>query len=97
LFGFIFQETEKSALVERLQDQAASSTFAGLQEKYGSGTKAELMAIKELKGKNLNQQQINKYYSYLSRNGNNINTASGIVAGLPNGDKKFSCEYIGVK
>ncbi len=67
-----------------------------LQEQYGPGAKAELMAIQVLKKKNLTQQQLNKYYSYLSRNGNIIST-SKIVAGLPNGDAKFSCEYIGIK
>ena len=67
-----------------------------LESKYGPGAKGELMAIQILKQKNLMSQQLNKYYLYLSRNGNSINTDK-IVAGLPNGDKKFSCEYIGVK
>ena len=67
-----------------------------LQEQYGSGAEAELMAVQVLKKKNLTQQQLNKYYSYLSRNGDIIST-SEIVAGLPNGNKKFSCEYIEIR
>jgi len=67
-----------------------------LQEQYGPGAEAELMAVQVLKKKNLTQQQLNKYYSYLSRNGDTIST-SKIVAGLPNGDEKFSCEYIGIR
>lgn len=77
-------------------DNRLVAVYHCLQEEYGLGAKAELMAIKTLKEKNLTSQQLNKYYLYLSRNGDNINT-SRIVAGLPNGDKKFSCEYIGIK
>jgi len=88
--------TSPNPTEENFENQLVA-VYHCLQEKYGSGSKAELMAIKKLKEKNLTQQQLNKYYLYLSRNGNTINTSNGIVAGLPNGYKKFSCEYIGVK
>ncbi len=67
-----------------------------LELKYGSGTKGEQMAIQILKQKKLTDQQISKYYSYHASKGRNINPQA-MVAGLPNGDKNLSCEYINVK
>lgn len=67
-----------------------------LERKYGPGAEGEQRAIQVLKQKNLTTEQLNKYYQYLSRNGDSVNTRQ-IVAGLPNGDKKLSCEYINAK
>jgi len=63
------------------------------EQEYGPGAKGEQMATKALTRKNLTEQQLGKYYIYLSSKGRNVNT-NMIVAGLPNGDKNFSCEYI---
>jgi len=64
-----------------------------LEMKYGPGAKGEGMAIQILVQKNLNQEQLNKYYVYLSSKGRNVNTEK-IVAGLPAGDKSLSCKDI---
>lgn len=64
-----------------------------LEIEYGPGAKGELMAVQILSQKNLNQDELNKYYSYLASKGRNVNTER-IVAALPNGDKSLSCEDI---
>ncbi len=64
-----------------------------LDEKYGPGAKGEIMATQILAKKKLSQEQLNKYYSYLSSKGRNVNTKR-IVAGLPAGDKSLSCKDI---
>ncbi len=55
--------------------------------------KGEQMAIKTLVQKNLNQEELSKYYKYLSSKGRNVNKER-IVAGLPAGDKSLSCDDI---
>jgi len=67
-----------------------------LEKKFGPGATGELKATQILRQKNLTSQQLDKYYSYHESNGRNINPGI-IVAGLPNGDKRLSCEYINVK
>lgn len=66
-----------------------------LGEKYGPGADGESRAIYVLKQKNLTPEQLAKYYSYHASKGRNINPRA-LVAGLPGGDKKLSCEYINV-
>lgn len=63
------------------------------ESKYGPGTKGELMAVQVLTQKNLNKEELQKYYDYLASKGRNVNT-SRIVAGLPNGDKSLSCDNL---
>lgn len=67
-----------------------------LDEKFGPGATGELKAIQILKQKNLTAQQLEKYYLYHSSKGRNF-TPGHITAGLPGGDKDFSCKYINVK
>lgn len=67
-----------------------------LDKKFGPGATGELKAIQILKQKNLTAQQLEKYYLYHSSKGRNF-TPGHITAGLPGGDKNFSCEYINVK
>lgn len=67
-----------------------------LEKKFGPGATGELKANQILRQKNLTEQQLNKYYSYHSSKGRNINTKA-MVAGLPNGDKSLACEYINVE
>lgn len=64
-----------------------------LEKELGSGVSGEQQAVQILTKKNLTQQQLSSYYVYLSSKGRNVNT-SKIVAGLPGGDARFSCESI---
>lgn len=64
-----------------------------LEIEYGPGTKGELMAVQILSQKDLDQEEMNKYYSYLASKGRNVNNER-IVAALPNGPKSLSCEDI---
>lgn len=67
-----------------------------LERIYGPGAEGELRATQVLKEKNLTAEQLEKYYSYHSSKGRNF-TPGRIIAGLPNGDKNLSCEYIDVE
>lgn len=67
-----------------------------MEEKYGSSTEAEKRATQTLKKKNLSEQQLNKYYSYLSSKGRGADDKT-IAAKLPTGDTSFSCEHINAK
>ena len=80
---------------ENFENQLVA-TYNCLGKKLGPGADGELKAVQILTQKNLTEQQLNKYYTYLSSKGRNVNTQR-IVAGLPGGDKSLSCEYIGVK
>jgi len=77
---------------ENFEDQLVA-IYNCLESKYGPGAQGELMAVQELKGKNLSQEELNKYYDYLATHGRNPNRQV-IVAALPNGDKNLSCEDI---
>lgn len=67
-----------------------------LEEKFGPGATGELKAIQLLQQKNLTAQQLDKYNLYNSSKGRNF-APGHLIAGLPNGDKNLSCNYINVK
>lgn len=67
-----------------------------MEEKYGPDAEGEKRATQMLKKKNLSEQQLGKYYSYLSSKGRSVDDKT-IAARLPIGDTSFSCEHINAK
>ena len=68
--------------------------FNCLVAQHGPGyNNVERRAVQVLIDKDLTEEQLNKYYTYLESDGDRVNR-NVIVAGLPAGDKSLACDDI---